>query len=35
MAASVLVVEDEPVMREMVADNLREAGYDVPRGRGT
>ena len=29
MVASVLVVEDEPVMREMVAGNLREAGYEV------
>ena len=29
MGASLLVVEDEPVMREMVARNLREAGYEV------
>ena len=29
MGASLLVVEDEPVMREMVAGNLREAGYEV------
>ena len=29
MAASLLVVEDEPDMREMVAGNLREAGYEV------
>ena len=29
MGASLLVVEDEPAMREMVAGNLREAGYEV------
>ncbi len=29
MSASVLVVEDEPAMREMVAGNLRAAGYEV------
>ena len=29
MGASLLVVEDEPAMREMVAENLREAGYEV------
>lgn len=29
MAASVLVVEDEPAVRELVAGDLREAGYDV------
>ncbi len=29
MAASVLVVEDEPDVRELVAGDLREAGYDV------
>ena len=29
MVASVLIVEDEPAMREMVAANLREAGYEV------
>ena len=29
MAANLLVVEDESAMREMVADNLRAAGYDV------
>ncbi len=29
MGASLLVVEDEPIMREMVASNLREAGYYV------
>ena len=29
MGARLLVVEDEPAMREMVADNLREAGYEV------
>lgn len=29
MAASLLIVEDEPAMREMVAGNLRAAGYEV------
>ena len=29
MGASLLIVEDEPAMREMVAGNLREAGYEV------
>lgn len=29
MAANLLVVEDEPAMREMVAGNLRAAGYEV------
>lgn len=29
MGANLLVVEDEPAMRRMVADNLREAGYEV------
>jgi len=29
MGASLLVVEDEPAMREMVAESLREAGYEV------
>lgn len=29
MGASLLVVEDEPAMREMVAGSLREAGYEV------
>ena len=29
MSASLLVVEDEPAMREMMAGNLRDAGYEV------
>ena len=29
MAASLLIVEDEPAMREMVAGSLRTAGYEV------
>lgn len=29
MAANLLVVEDEPAMREMVAGSLRAAGYEV------
>lgn len=29
MAASLLIVEDEPAMREMVAGSLRAAGYEV------
>ena len=29
MAASLLVVEDEPAMREMMAGHLRNAGYEV------
>ena len=29
MSASLLVVEDEPAVREMVAGSLREAGYEV------
>ncbi len=29
MAASLLVVEDEPAMREMLAGSLRAAGYEV------
>ena len=29
MGANLLIVEDEPAMREMVASHLRDAGYDV------
>ena len=35
MGANLLIVEDEPAVRRMVADHLREAGYEVAEAGGT